>query len=50
MQSWRELATLKVHTAGINNLAFSLDARMLATGSSDNTIKVWYVERAVKTR
>ncbi|HET6891631.1 MAG TPA: hypothetical protein VFH31_11045, partial [Pyrinomonadaceae bacterium] len=41
--SGRELGALKGHGKGVTQVAFSRDGRLLASGSSDNTIKVWDV-------
>ncbi len=44
---WRQLhdekATLKGHTTSVRSVAFTLDGRTLASGASDNTIKLWDV-------
>ncbi|MBK8555971.1 MAG: hypothetical protein IPL65_09485 [Lewinellaceae bacterium] len=33
--------TLDVHSSNINSVAFSPDGKRLATGSFDNTAKIW---------
>ncbi len=38
-----ELATLKGHTGTVSSVAFSSDGKTLATGSVDNTVKLWDV-------
>src|SRR5262249_4544345 len=42
---WRmnhqELATLKGHGNSVSSIAFSNDGRTLASGSQDNTVKLW---------
>src|SRR3954454_9249851 len=38
------LATLQGHTEGVTSVAFSPDGKMLASGSNDETIKLWDVQ------
>ncbi|MBD2363286.1 serine/threonine protein kinase [Anabaena minutissima FACHB-250] len=38
--------TLKDHTEEVNTIAISADATTLASGSSDNTIKLWNLDRS----
>jgi len=40
-QSHLELKTLRGHLNGVRSVAFSPDGQRIATGSSDNTAKVW---------
>ena len=39
-----ELALLTGHTAGVRNIAFSLDGRMLASTANDRTLRLWDTE------
>ena len=39
--SGREIGTLKGHGRAVGKVAFSRDGKLLATGSTDNTIKIW---------
>ena len=39
--SGRELGALKGHGRAVGKVAFSRDGKLLATGSTDNTIKIW---------
>ncbi len=41
--SGREVATLRGHSKGVTQVAFSRDGRLLASSGSDNTIKIWDV-------
>ena len=38
---------LRGHTEYINTLAFSPDAKVLASGSNDKTIKLWSLDKYV---
>jgi WD40 repeat protein/predicted Ser/Thr protein kinase len=40
---WREVATLRGHGNWVNSVSFSPDGKFLASGSSDETVKVWAV-------
>ncbi|KAL2817161.1 hypothetical protein BJX63DRAFT_419722 [Aspergillus granulosus] len=41
-ENWSpELQTLEGHSSSVLSVAFSPDSRLLASGSSDNTIKLW---------
>ena len=40
---WREVATLIVHEGVVWSVSFSPDGKFLASGSWDNTVKVWEV-------
>jgi WD40 repeat protein/uncharacterized caspase-like protein len=41
--SGREIASIKGHGRGVSKVAFSRDGKMLASGSTDSTIKLWDV-------
>lgn len=40
----RYLASLRGHVAAVYQIAWSADSRLLVTGSSDSTLKVWDVK------
>lgn len=40
------IKTLKEHTEEVNTIALSPDATILASGSSDNTIKLWNLDKS----
>ena len=43
--SWpRYLASLRGHVAAVYQIAWSADSRLLVSGSSDSTLKVWDVK------
>jgi WD40 repeat protein len=48
--SGREVRTLSGHTGTVNSVAFSPDGRLLASGSSDQTIKLWEVASGREVR
>jgi hypothetical protein len=37
----QEIATLRGHGKGVNQVAFSRDSKLLASAGSDNTIRIW---------
>ena len=41
--SGTEIGTLKGHGKGVTQVAFSHDGRLLASSSTDNTIRIWDV-------
>jgi serine/threonine protein kinase len=43
LKGWREVTTLWGHEGYVSSVSFSPDGKFLASGSSDNTVKVWEV-------
>jgi WD40 repeat protein/uncharacterized caspase-like protein len=48
--SGREIGALKGHGRGVTKVVFSRDGKLLASGSSDNTIRIWDVENRRELR
>ena len=44
--SWKCICTLKGHLSSIHSLSFSPDGKYLASGSADQTIKIWNLKQA----
>jgi WD40 repeat protein len=44
LEIFEVIFTLKDHSDHINSLMFSANGKYLVSGSSDNTIKVWFLE------
>ncbi|MBW4574594.1 MAG: FHA domain-containing protein [Aphanothece sp. CMT-3BRIN-NPC111] len=42
-QTWRCIRTLKGHVASVRSVAISPDSQTIASGSDDNTIKLWHL-------
>ena len=38
------IGTLEGHTWGVNSVVFSSDGKTIASGSDDNTVRIWDVE------
>jgi hypothetical protein len=47
---WRELRTLRGHTGWVLSVAYSPDGRSIASGSYDNTLKIWDAETGRELR
>jgi WD40 repeat protein len=41
LQSKKEIASLVSHTDSVSSVAMSHDAKLIASGSKDKTIKLW---------
>lgn len=50
-ETGKQLGAIKGHGKGITNVAFSRDAKLIASAGTDNTIKIWDVatQRELKT-
>jgi len=46
--SGKKLAILNGHTDLVRSLAFSPDGKLLASGSSDGTVKLWNVKVGIE--
>ena len=42
----QELRTLTGHTDGVSSVAFTPDGQRLASGSYDDTVKIWEIPEA----
>lgn len=49
-QSWQCVRTLRGHSSMVLAVAISLDGQTLASGSNDNTIKLWQLETGKQLR
>ena len=41
MEDWKEICTLTGHSNEVRSVAWSPDGKILASGSCDNSIKLW---------
>jgi WD40 repeat protein len=47
VETGKEVRTLGGHSASVFSVAFSPDGRLVATGSADETAKLWYVPQGL---
>jgi WD40 repeat protein len=48
--SWQVIRTFEGHTGRVTSVAFNPDGRLLASGSADETIKLWDVATGREVR
>lgn len=49
-EEWKAVVTFKGHSMDVTSLAWSPDAKLLASCSVDNTVRIWTVESSFKNR
>ena len=50
METYKEVALLTGHTGGVNSVSFSPDGNIIASGSNDNTVRLWNVRTGAHIR